>query len=320
MNQDSYQTDNKNTPSNEHNPSRQKNKAVWYWVIIGILVMLCFYLFFSRKEVIQQNIIVSDQRDEAIQDRDTLQGDFNAALARLDLLTGKNAQLDSLVNNKESEIANLRAQIQRILTNTSSTAKDFSRAKGLIAQLNKKVKSYEERIAELERDNAQLSSYSELLQEERDETVARNIALSQQVKLGAVLHASNLRMTAIDLRQNGKKEKETERASKVDFFRISFDIDENRLAEDGLKNLYIRILDYKGSLLRNTGIEAGEITTSDGESIPFSITKQIALKQGEPLKNIEMDWKLEKALEPGNYTLEIYHEGYKIGTGKVPLK
>ena len=320
MSQEQNQTDQQNTPQNFNSQPPKKNNTIMYWVVIGVLLVACIYLFFAKRQVVQENIVMEEQRDEAVQSRDTLQVDYNAALARLDMLVGKNSQLDSLVNNKESEIVRLKSQIQNILSNSRSTANDFARAKELIAQLNTKVKSYEERIAELESENSRLSNYSQLMQEERDETVAKNISLAQKVRLGALLHASNIRMSPIDLRKSGRKEKQTEKASRVDIFRISFDIDENRIAEAGDKDLFLRIIDPKGNLFNNKDHGSGASTTYDGQTLNYSTKKQIFLKEGEPVKNVVVDWQKDKDYAAGNYTIEIYYEGYKIGSGNVQLK
>src|SRR5690606_5938351 len=129
-----------------------------------------------------------------------------------------------------------------------------------------------------------LNKYNEVLVKERDSTVSTNIALSQKVRLGSVLHASNIRMVPIDLRRGGKKEKQTTKANQVDVFRVSFDIDENRIAEAGIKDLYIRILSPQGNLLSNAAYGSGVSQTFDGQTLNYTMAKQVSLNQGEPVK------------------------------------
>src|SRR5690606_9915002 len=92
-----------------------------------------------------------------------VENDYNAALARLDELVGKNAEMDSMLSSKSSEISDLKRQIQNILRNSQATAADLGKAKRLITLLNTKTKSYEERIAELENENQVLAGKNELL-------------------------------------------------------------------------------------------------------------------------------------------------------------
>ena len=311
-----------NYSSTEVNTSGQppkRNNTVIFIIIIAVLLGTNIYLFTSRSKVSQQRDEAYSQLDTVTVDRDNVKSEYDAALARLDLLVGKNAQLDSMVTNKESEINRLRSQIQGILSNSRATAADYARARTLISQLNSKVKTYEERIAELEQDNTRLNKYNQTLSEERDSTVTKNIALSQKVRLASVLHASNIRMVPIDLKRNGKKEKETSRASRVDIFRITFDIDENRIAEDGVKDLYIRIIGPSGSLLSNAAYGSGVTNTYDGQTLNYTMAKQVSLKQGVPVKDIVVDWHQDSDYERGTYKIEIYNEGYKVGSGSIDL-
>jgi uncharacterized protein YoxC len=311
-----------NYSSTEVNTSGQppkRNNTVIFIIIIAVLLGVNIYLFSSRNKVSQQRDEAYTQLDTVTTDRDNVKSEYDAALARLDLLVGKNAQLDSMVTNKESEINRLRSQIQGILSNSRSTAADYARARTLVSQLNGKVKTYEERIAELEQDNTRLNKYNQTLSEERDSTVTKNIALSQKVRLASVLHASNIRMVPIDLKRNGKKEKETSRASRVDIFRITFDIDENRIAEDGVKDLYIRIIGPSGNLLSNAAYGSGVTNTYDGQTLNYTMAKQVSLQQGVPVKDIVVDWHQDSDYDRGTYKIEIYNNGYKVGGGSIDL-
>lgn len=304
---------------NLHEP-KKRNNTIIYVAVIAVLLGVNIYLFMSRNKVSQQRDDAYSQLDTVTTDRDNIKVEYDAALARLDLLVGKNAQLDSMVSSQSSEISRLRSQIQGILSNNRATSSDLTRARNLITQLNTKVKTYEQRIAELENDNTRLNKYNQLLEDERDSTVTTNIALSQKVRLGSVLHASNIRMAPIDLRRGGKKEKETTRASRVDVLRITFDIDENRVAEDGVKDLYMRIIAPDGSLLSNEAYGSGTTDTYDGQSLGYTVLKQISLKQGEPVQNISVDWKQNGDYARGSYKIELYNAGYKIGSGSVELR
>ncbi|HRO42010.1 MAG TPA: hypothetical protein PL009_04215, partial [Flavipsychrobacter sp.] len=193
-----------NTEVRHSSQSPKRNKAIIYIAIIAVLLGVNIYLFMSKNKVSDQRDEAYSQLDTVATDRDNIKAEYDASLARLDLLVGKNAQLDSIVANQTSEIGRLRSEIQGILSSSKSTAADYARARSLVTQLNRKVKTYEERIAELESDNTRLNKYNELLVGERDSTVTTNIALSQKVRLGSVLHASNIRMMPIDLRRGGK--------------------------------------------------------------------------------------------------------------------
>jgi uncharacterized protein YoxC len=311
---------NQSTRSDSPQQAPKRNNTWIYIGIIGLLLITNVYLFMNKNKVSTQRDQAFSQLDTVSTDRDNIKGEYDAALARLDMLVGKNSQLDSMVNSRDGEIGRLKSQIQNILSNSRSTATDLAKARSLLNSLNRKVKSYEERIAELEGENGRLTEYSGVVAKERDSTVTKNIALQQKVRLGAVLHASNIRMVPIDLRRGGKKEKETERASRVDLLRITFDIDENRIAESGVKDIYVQISGPDGSLLSNAAYGSGVTATANGETLNYTLAKEFALNQGEPVKNLVIDWNQNSNYKKGGYKIDIYNEGYKIGSGSVTLR
>ena len=295
-------------------PPKQKSSYTWiYLVIIAALLGGCIYLYLDRNKKIDQATSLTVQRDSVVVSRDHIQEEYNAAVARLDQLTSQNAELKTEVDSKDGEIGKLKKQIEGILKKEHKTEADISKAQKLIAQLKTKVRSYEERISELEGQNTQLT-------QERDAVKEENTGLQEKVKLGSVLHASNIRMTAIDLRRHGTKQRETEKARKADLLRIQFDIDENRIAESGSKEIYLCITGPDGSLLSNAAFGSGTTTTNDGRPLNYTLAKQVNLQENQSVKDIVVDWNQDSDYPKGDYNIELYHEGFKIGSGAVHLR
>jgi peptidoglycan hydrolase CwlO-like protein len=314
-----FNTQTQGSPLQPMQPQQPNKNNTWLFLgIIAVLLGVCIYLFTSRNSLKEQLATVQYQFNEADSSRRAVETDYQAALVRLDELVSKNTMMDSLINDQNGEIAKLKAQINKIVKNGNATKEELGKAKRLIAKLNGKVKTYEERIAELEKANTELTDQNNVLTKERDNAVTENVGLQQKAKLGAVLHASNIRMTAIDVRRGGKKEKETSRAGKVDMMRITFDIDENRVAETGKKAIYIRITAPDGNMI--TGNGSGETKDADANTLNYTLMKEIDITNNEPLKNVNIDWHQDNEYSKGSYNIEIYNEGYKIGSGNVNLK
>lgn len=308
---------NPTTPEPEKAPKR--GSSLIYIGIIIALLAACIYLFVGQYNATQKLKLSADTLTAVITERDDIQSDFDAAIARLDQLTTRNAQMDSALTAREAAFGQLKRQIQTILRDKNASSSELARARDLIVSLNLEIRAYEARIAELEFENERLTNLNKTISEERDSTVTQNIALAQKVRRGAVLHASNIRLQPIDLRRQGRKERETERARKVDVLRVTFDIDENRIADAGVKELYLRILGPNG-LLSNAAYGSGVTETYDGQTLQYTLTKQIDLQQGLPVKNVVVDWHQDSRYGSGSYKIEIYHDGYQVGTGSVTLR
>lgn len=313
-----------NNPLSQDRPQNQPNNTppprkstTIYWVVIAILLGACIYLYVSKDKAEQQVVTTSEQLQTAELTNEAVQKDFDDALQRLDELTSKNMQMDSMIKDKNGEVAKLKAEISGILKNKNATEADLAKARKLIASLDDKTKEYQERIAQLETENTDLTNKNEVITKERDSTVTQNIALK---KVGSVLHASNIRMAPIDLRKGGKKENETTKAKRVDLLRITFDIDENRIAESGNKDIYLRIIGPDGNSLSNAAYGSGVTQLTDGSSLNYTLAKQVNLTQGQPVSNVTVDWHQGSNYQKGAYKIEIYNEGYKVGSGNVTLK
>jgi len=308
---------NQSTPQNN---AGKKNNTIIYWVLILVLFVLCIYLFMSKRNMQADNAqamkMEQQQMDSVKTDRASLQNDFDAASAKIDQLVSQNSKLDSTLQGDKAAMAKMQGEIRTILANKNATKAELQKARDMISSLTDKTKAYEARIAELEKENTTLTGENKNLTHERDSTVTQNVALK---KVGSVLHASNIRMEPIHKKRNGK-EKETSKAKRVDEFRIKFDIDENRIAESGTKQIYLRIISPDGNIMTNSANGSGMLTTSKGGQLSYSIESDIALTQNQPVKDITVDWNQSGDYNKGTYTIEIYNEGYLVGSGTVTLK
>ena len=253
-------------------------------------------------------------RDSLAAANDTIQQQTNASHALLDEYASKSAALDSEIMQKDKAIEKLKSINGHLEKTNKKLASELKTDKKLIASLkddlNEKSKSYEQQLGLLENDK------NDLLRQ-RDSLVAK---YNKVLALGSVLHASNIRLTAIHLKHHGTKEKDTKRARRADELRVDFDIDENRVAENGTKNLYLVIKDPAGNLLSNPAAGSGAMTMSNGSQMNYSVLKEIPLITNQPVKDITVEWKQEGNYEKGDYTITIYNGGYRIGGGQVELK
>src|ERR1043165_2328454 len=297
----------------------QRNNTWIFLGVIAVLLAACIYLFVSRSNVQQQASNLKDTVQVTVAAKESLNTEYQAAIARLDQLNTTNAQLNNEIKDKDGELQKMRSELQGIMSKQHRTESDNAKAKALIAKLNSKVSSYEEQIAKLQGENKQLTAQNTTLSEEKQKVTEENTGLQRQVKLGAVLHASNIRMEAINLKRHGTKEVETSKAKKADRLRVVFDIDENRIAESGTKEIILRITGPDGRLLSNAAYGSAVTTLDDGQQLSYTLSKQVSLVQNTPVKGISVDWTQDSDYQRGTYAIDIYNGGFRIGGGSVTL-
>ena len=64
---------------------------------------------------------------------------------------------------------------------------------------------------------------------------------------------------------------------------------------------------------------SGEFETRDEGSKVFTSKVDVNYEQGKRIP-VSFNWKQDNRYSAGNYKIEIYHNGYKIGEGTKSLK
>jgi TolA-binding protein len=304
---------------------KKDNRGLIYGVLIAALLGTWGYIIYDKsktKEVIQQKDVQYSALDSS---KNMIQKEYEDALLRLDAMTGTNSKLDSLVKSRDKEIGDMKGRIQSLVRKQNASAADLTEARELIKQLNGKIDDYVKEIERLTGENKQLTADKEQLTTQKAElqtnlatTDAAKKAAEEKVDIGSTLHASNFKIQAIN-EKGGGKEKATTTAKRADKFRISFDLDENMISPSGTKDLYVIVIDPAGKVISEQGLNSGSFTTrKDGEK-QFTNKVSVEYAQGER-KNVSFDLKQTDKYQPGNYKVEVYNNGFKIGENTVSLK
>jgi hypothetical protein len=251
--------------------------------------------------------------------------EYEDALLRLDAMTSSNTRLDSLVKSKDQELEGLKSRIKGLVNKQNATAADLKEARALITELNGKIDGYLVEIQRLQAENQQLTQDKQALTTQKAEleqnlatTSTEKKAAEEKVDIGSTLHASNFKINAVNVKGGGK-EKNTSTAKRADKFRISFDLDENLIAPSGKKDLYVVVTDPSGKVVSEQGLNSGSFTTrKDGEK-QFTNKVSVDYEQGAK-KSVSFDLQQTDKYVPGNYKVEVYHNGFKIGENTVVLK
>ncbi len=271
----------------------------------------------NTRETLQQK---DTQYATVITEKDTLQSLLDEATMRYDLLKTTNARKDSTINIRDREINEKRQRIQSLLSKANATQADLAEAKRLIASLNDDIEVYKEQVEILKGQNLLLTQEKEAVTQEKM-LVERNFDSAKTVikerediiDVGSTLHASNFNITGVDEKKSGK-EKQTTTAKKVDKLRITFDLDENLIAPSGNKELYVSITAPDGTPVAVEALGSGRFTTRDGQDKFFTHKVEISYTQGQR-QTVSFDWKQNTNFATGNYKIEVFHNGFKIGEG-----
>lgn len=302
--------------------NRYKNIAIGV-LAIGI-IGLGSYEFINKNKLNETIHHQATQITIVNEEKSDIQKSFDASLARLDSMNTVNNGLGFKLSVKDREIARVKTAIRDILNKKNATASELSKAKSLIASLNGKIENLQVEVVRLTQENEHLSNEKTLLSIEKEglstelnNTNNEKLALEKKVDIGTTLNASNIHIVPVNIKNNGKERVSTI-AKKVDKLVVSFDVD-NRIATPGAKDIYVLVIGPNGKALTIDGDSSGTFNTRiDGYK---SFTAKVLVEVETAIKkNVEFAFRPGNNFEQGNYTIQIYQNGFMIGEGVQSLK
>jgi len=309
-------------------PQSQPPRKDFKNLIIGILAAGFLgtwgYLLWNnnKQEQVQQQ--QQTQIAKVTDEKGQLQKNFDDALVRLDSLTGSNNKMQSQLSDRQTEIGKLKNQIRGILKKERLTEAEKKKADDLIKELNDKINNLEQEVARLTTENQQLTADKTQLTQDKEKlttdlqtTTTAKQDLEKKVDIASTLNASNISVTPIHDKKNGK-EKVTTSAKRVDKLVIAFDVN-NRIAQTGQTDVYVCITGPDGKPISVPALGSGTFTSRDEGDKVYTAKVPVDIEAGKT-KSVQFAWKQNTDFQKGDYKIEIYHNGFKIGEGTRTLR
>ncbi|MFN8250292.1 MAG: hypothetical protein U0V75_00325 [Ferruginibacter sp.] len=313
------------TPVQENQPKAASKASGYKNAAIGILsagiLGLGGYMMYDKNKASETMQLQQTQIAKVSDEKSDLQTSFDASLARLDSMTTVNTSLNSQLADKNTEIGKLKSEIRGILNKKNASAAELTRAKKLIEELNEKIGGLEADVARLTAENQTLTNDKVVLTQEKDKltqdlaaTTEVKQTLEKKVDVASTLNASNISITPVDIRKNGK-EKVSSTAKRVDKLVVSFDVT-NRIAQTGTTDVYVVVIGPDG-----TPMTSGAETFATREDGDKSFTAKLPVEiETAKKKNVEFAFAPGNKFQQGSYKIQIYQNGFLIGEGVRELK
>jgi hypothetical protein len=314
-----------NTPLATENKPQSKNfKNAIIGVFSVALVATGGYLAYDKSNATKKMDQQTLQIAEVTTEKSELQSSFDASLARLDSMETVTTGLNSTIEEKNKEIAKAKDEIRSILNKKNATGAELAKAKGLIASLNSKISSMEAEIAKLTEDNRVLGEEKIVLIADKEKlstdlaaTTVVKQELEKKVDVASTLNASNITITPVDVKRNGR-EKVSTKAKRVDKMVVSFDVN-NRIIQPGSTDVYVLVIGPDGQPVASGPGSAGTFTTREEGNKTFTAKLPVDLETAKT-KNVAFSFVPGTNFMKGDYKIQIYQNGFLIGQGTRSLK
>jgi len=302
----------------ETNQTEQKGKKGLIYITLFLLLTNVFtlYLYFTAH---QENVeLVTNNTDLSVE-KSALQAELEEMLAQYDAAITDNEEMNA-------QVAEQRAQIEQLLAQAEKHKDDayiIYKLRKEAATLREVMKDYLVTIDSLNTLNQSLiAEKAEVKMELNTQKVEnkqlndKNAELAKKVEIGSKLKALDL--VSVGQRvKNTTVHRETDRAKRVDKIKTCFTIDKNEVAKPGKKDIYLRIVDPNGEVLSYDQSEKYMFTYEDKEGL---YTRKEELMYENEEVDMCLYWDVLKEPIEGKYIVEIYAEGYLIGTTDFELQ
>lgn len=237
--------------------------------------------------------------------------------------------LDMAINDLEinnQEIIAQKEKIGRLIRKNNITEEELNQAKKMMKNLLEVVlKSYKNKVRNLEEKEGGLVKEKESLaqqilkiqkkveeindrynKEKRSSKMKEHIIREkeEQINYASRLILSNFILNGFKVRNSGK-EIQTDKASRIDRIKVSFDIVPNKLVESGVKKIYTIIKKPSGEIVTFVNQDTGEFIF-ENKRMKYSDELKFSYTSGEE-KTLEFTWDNED-FERGDYVMEVYEK------------
>jgi hypothetical protein len=246
---------------------------------------------------------------------DSLRMRYLIAVSDLDDVKVGKDSLNMQLNAKVTEIDSLRNEVNAILAINDITKEDLRKAEEKINQLQQKVQQATRKDSPLNNEvkNQVVSKkVTANLPVSLPETKTVNTA-RQNVAAPALLNTANISFKAMKYEAG---EQSTTRAQDAGSFIVTCQL-QNSTASISNTEVYIVLTDPGSSVIQDDQWQAGMFQSNTSGRIPYTRKSGFNYTKGET-KRIAFSIKPSEIVQ-GMYTVQIYHNGSRIGRASLRL-
>jgi regulator of replication initiation timing len=303
------------TPSAAPAPKKSSKNIIIISILSVVILVQFAKMYFDYKEKQDDKITIASTEEELASTMQRL----NEIKIELD---EKIAQIQKL-GGDVTELEKAKAEVEQEL-------KRKNRANGkVIKELKDRVEGYEELLKIKDEELDKLKSVNKVLLSENTtlkteknqlgDSISRlaqtKEELASKVTIASQLKAENISISAVN--DKGKERESPFKNRQLEKLKVDFNLAENNVAPIEGKKIMIRIIDQNNQVLFDVSRGSGTFIYNGKEEF-YTASQEILFDNTKQ----KLTYLYEKGSEypAGSYTLEIYCEDYKIGSGKFEVK
>ena len=216
-----------------------------------------------------------------------------------------------------TKVQELNRYIGKLKKNAKLDKEDRAKMEQMIAELREEILKKDQEISQLKAQNDSLSGNLNAANSEKQRLGDSLSSTSNELRKASVLKADGI--TVAGIKENGKEFVEKEyKHNKLDRIKISFTLADNKAAKQNQKTFYVSLVTPSINVFSDPNNGGGTTTLADGSEVAYTLSQSLTFDNSNQQVSVTMLKGFNYT--PGTYTINVYCEGYQIGTGKFVVK
>ncbi len=299
----------------ENTPGTDKGKNILIIVLIILVILSGWRLLNDHREKSQKNeeiLILTEENSDLNIRLDSMTFQLDLRIQEIEKLGGN---VDSLVRIKEQLIRERQIETNRSASEIAALNERIDGYSGLLKEKDTDIIKLREQNQQLFSENIELKSSKAEVEEEVVKLNIKADELEEKVTIASQLKAEDIVVAAVNSR--GRERIDEFRNRQLSKLKVSFTIAENKVAPEGLRDVYIQVLTPNDQVIFDIAKGSGTFEL-DGKEVFYTSRQDFIFNNSQQ----QLTYYYEKGSDypSGLYTVRVYAEGTEIGSSTFEVK
>jgi len=297
-------------------PQKSSNKSAIIIALLSVIVLVQsvkIFLDYKDKVEVKQQLATTEEDLASTMQR------LNEVNAELDLKIEEIKKLGGDISELERAKAEVTAELKRSNVRSTKAIKELKdRLEGyetLLKLKDDEIEKLKSVNKELFTENKSLKTTQNVLSDSINRLAKNKEELATKVAIASQLKVENI--AVVSLSDKGKEKEPPFRKRQLGKIKVDFTFAENKVAPIEGKTVLIRVADENGQPIFDTTKGSGTFMFEGKEEF-YTSAQEILFDNTKQKMSFVYDKGSEYAV--GTYTIDIYTDGYKMGTVQFVVK
>lgn len=317
---------------NQGQKNDRKSLLLAALAILALLNVVLIYFFYKEREKNkEQETVIAAKTEELVSTKmklDSISAQLDSKIAEIQQLGGQVDSLIALKQQIERDKAALKSASTAASVDVSRYKQKIREYEAILNQKDQDIAKLKEELGIVTAQNQELASKvtglegeKQTLQKSFEDSVGtlsnKNRELAEKVTIASALKAEKIAVNAVS--SKGKeRDGGSYRAKRIDKLKVDFDLAANPISPNGEREIYLRILDPEGAVMADMATGSGTFVYQGRETVYTA--KQTLDYSNEGSQGSIIYSRGGIPLKKGEHTIELYCQGFRIGSTVFKVK